>query len=185
MKVKLVLLLSVLILIFSCSKKVSLEEDLSCSNFDLFLSTIEKSDVHNNFKIDIPKKWKYKFYYDDFQSSLFLADTLKQLTNTFILDIAYKNGELILNNQFVASLEKNSKHTIVKSNFEVFLDLDSYWQVVKGVKKNYPFHEFSMYIKISDLNYLQITSEMYGQELVDERICKMFSIINSLEIINY
>jgi hypothetical protein len=35
-------------------------------------------------------------YYDDFKSQIYAADTAKQLTETYILDVAWHQGELTL-----------------------------------------------------------------------------------------
>ena len=39
------------------------------------------------FSIELPKTWNTNFYYDSLQSSIYTADTTKQLTETFLLDI--------------------------------------------------------------------------------------------------
>ena len=183
MKINFTLFLILMISFSSCTKKLSLQEELNCSTSSLFSNTFERKDIHKNFKIDIPKTWKYQLYYDDYQSSIFMADTIKELTASFILDVAWKNGGLELNDSFEKSLLDTSSYSIVKSNLEQFKDLPCYWNVSKGIKENFTYHIFNLFIKTSEGDYLEFKTEIYGDDLVDERLCEALKIINSVEII--
>ena len=147
-----------LITTISCSRRTSLADELACSKFQSLGDTEIKQDFHKNFKIDIPINWKHKGYFDDYQSSLFAADTIKQLTETYILDIAYKNGELSINDSFSVQLNKNNSYEVLKSNIEKFKDYTSYWQVSKGEKNGYSYHIFNLFIQTSKQGYIEIKS---------------------------
>ena len=183
MKINFILFLILMISFLSCTKKLSLQEELDCSILSLFSDTFERKDMHKNFKIDIPRSWKHQLYYDDYQSSIFMADTIKELTATFILDVAWKNGGLKLNDSFEKSIVNTSSYTIMKSNIEQFKGLPCYWNVSKGTKNNYTYHLFNLFVKSSDHTYLEIKTEIYGEEMVDERLCEALNIINSVKIL--
>lgn len=172
-----------LIIVFSCSKRTSLSDELACSKFQSFGKTETKHDFNKNFEIDIPINWKYKSYFDDYESSIFTADTIKQLTETYILDVAYKNGDININDLFSTQLNKNNSFEVLKSNIEEYKGYNSYWQVSKGEKNGYSYHLFNLFIESSEQGYIEIKSEFYGSELVDERLCESLEIINSLKII--
>lgn len=183
MKTYFTLFLILMISFFSCTTKLTLQEDLDCSRPNLFVNNFERKDMHKNFKVVIPSNWKYQLYYDEYQSSIFMADTIKELTNTFILDVAWKNGNLELNNSFEKSLLHANNYSIVKSNLEQFKDSPCYWNVSKGTKNNFTYHIFNLFIKTSKENYLEIKTEIYGDEMIDERLCDALQIINTIEIL--
>ena len=172
-----------LIIAISCSKRTSLADELTCRKFQSLGDTENKQDFNKKFEIKIPVNWKHKGYFDDYQSSLFAADTLKQLTETYILDVAYKNGEINIGDSFSVQLNKNNALEVLKSNTEKFKDYTSYWQVSKGEKNGYPYHLFNMFIETSKQGYIEIKSEFYGEKLVDERLCESLGIISTLKIL--
>ena len=86
MKKLLILFVGASLLLCSCSQQSEVSKKFNCkpTNF----TNLEKiEDVKNLFSLEIPKKWKTNLYYDDLQSSIYTADTTKQLTETFLLDI--------------------------------------------------------------------------------------------------
>ena len=58
------------------------------------------------FTVDIPKNWKTNLFYDDLQSSIYTADTSKQLTKTILLDFSFIQKKISLNEIFVLKLEQ-------------------------------------------------------------------------------
>lgn len=172
-----------LITVISCSKRTSLADELACHKFQSLGTTEIKQDFNKNFEIEIPINWKYKGYFDDYQSSIFAADTIKQLTETYILDVAYKSGEINIGASFLVQLNKNNPFEVLKSNTEKFKDYTSYWQVSKGEKNGYPYHLFNLFVEVSKQGYIEVKSEFYGSDLVDERLCESLEIINTLEIL--
>lgn len=184
MKFKILLFSLLLIFITGCTKKLSLEDELVCSKLGSFSKATQRTDFQNNFKISIPNNWKYKLYYDDYQSAVFMADTIKQLTETFIIDVSWKYGALNLDASFETLIQSKTSFQIIKSNFEEYKEFSSYWNVSKGIKNDFPYHVFNMFIQTSEEAYLEIKTEFYGEELVDERLCNAFEIINTLEFLN-
>lgn len=168
-------------ILIGCSEKLSLAKELACSDLPNFEATITKSDFNKKFSIEIPENWKYKGYFDDYQSSIFAADTIKELTETFILEVAYKYTSIEINDAFKSDINQSNSFDVLKFNVEEFKGKPSYWQVVKGVKNGYVLHEFQHFIQDNTSGYLEIKTEFYGEEMVDERLCEALRIINTLE----
>ena len=183
MNFKLFYFFILLIGVFSCSKKITLENEMDCSNFISIARSNKKTDINKNFTIEVPKTWKHHLYYDDTQSTIFMADTIKELVETYIIDISKKNGELSINQEFEDTLNNQTDLTILKSNFENFKELPAYWKLSRGTKKNFTYHIFNLFVKISEVTYIEIKTEIYGDKNVDERLCESFKLINSLEIL--
>ena len=146
MKKKIFIILLLGLSILSCTKRLSLADELACSKRPNFQGTIEKQDFKNKFSINIPKTWKHKGYFDDYQSSVFAADTVKELTKSYILDVAYKYNTIEINESFQKEINKSNSLTVLKTNIEQFKDKTSYWQVSKGMKNGYALHEFQQFI---------------------------------------
>ncbi|MCK5678260.1 MAG: hypothetical protein KAH72_07265, partial [Flavobacteriaceae bacterium] len=93
------IILILFLTLISCQKE-DLTEVFNCKGTTNFSKTKEYTDVLKHFKINIPKSWNTELYYDEFQSELYSADTTKRLTETYIVDITWHQGELVFNNDF-------------------------------------------------------------------------------------
>lgn len=182
MQFRIIYFILLLILSIGCSKRLTLENELSCSRFISFSKTTQHTDINKNFKINIPNHWKHKLYFDDYQSAIFMADTIKPLKETYIIDTSFKYGELVLDESFKSKVD-NANLTVLKSNFESFHEKSCYWQISKGEKNGFKYHLFNLFIKMSVDTYIEVKTEFYGEELVDERLCEAFAIINTLTVL--
>lgn len=74
------------LLLMSCQDKSEISQEFNCQKVSFNnLEIVE--DVKDLFSLEIPKDWKTNLYQDEVQSSVFTADTTKQLTETVLLDI--------------------------------------------------------------------------------------------------
>lgn len=183
MKFRFITVFLILIIATSCNEKTALETILNCSNSFSLSKTKEIKDVKKNFKIHVPTNWKTELYYDAFQSAVFTADTTKQLTETFILDTTWKNGELILDPAFEEKIKSNPELTVIASQFENIHDKPAYWHHSKGIKNNFEYHLLDVYIKTSIDSYILISTQVYGKENINKRFCESMQLIKTLEII--
>lgn len=179
-----ILILFFAFMLSSCTKRNSLANDMACSRFESLGPTISRTDFNKNFELDIPEQWKNQGYFDEFQSSILAADTIKQLTESYILDIAYRYEEIVLDSVFTIEVNKNNSYEVLRSNFEPFKEFNSYWQVSKGDKNGYVYHLFQQFIPHKNKGYIEIKTEIYGEALVDERLCESLTILESLEFLN-
>ena len=167
----------------SCTQKTLLENTLNCSSAPFKLETKVFTDVKEYYKISIPKNWKTKRFYSESQSDIFTADTVKQLTETYILDTSLKIGELDLSKDFENKIIELSPYPIINSQFENIIDKPSFWYISKGTKNNFPYHKLEIYIKTSEAAYFQIIVEAYGNRNVNERFCNALDIIKTIKLL--
>ncbi len=170
-------------LIVSCTPKTVLEKTIDCNITSDSSDLKEFIDVNKNYKISIPVNWKVQKYFDEYQSDIFAADTLKQLTETYILDTSFKTGELELNAEFGLKIKNSTSNEIIASEFEIINKKFTFWYLSKGKKNNYKYHKLIFYFKTSVDTYLQVSVEVYGDKFVDKRLCEAVSIIKTIEFI--
>lgn len=180
LKIKLLPLLLALTLI-SCSKKTALEESLNCKPTFSLSDSKELTDIKKNFSIKIPNTWKTELYYDEFQSAVFCADTTKQLTETFILDVTAKNGNLILNDSFKTKVKETSENEIIESKFENISGFPSFWYISEGKNKNLEIQTLNIFLKTNIDSYTEVSTKVYGSDNVQARFCDALGIIKSIE----
>lgn len=182
---KKLLIFLLFIIIFSCKKQSKLAINFNCNTK---ISAIKKevTDFNKNFMLKIPKNWKTELYYNNFQSEIFTADTTKQLTETFILDVAYNQGNLELTPNYYNKIDSifGSKNlTITSSKQIIFKSKPAYYYVAKGVKNNFPYQQLNLLVKTSENTYLSAYTEVYGTKNVIPRFCKSISILNSIRFL--
>lgn len=170
---------------------------ISCKNqselsnlFDCRTSNLENSksisDFNKNFKLNIPINWKSELYYNEFQSEIFTADTTKQLSESFILDTSFNNGNLTFDTIFYQktdSILKSNNLEMVNSGSIQFKNKPAFWYLVKGEKKGFEFHQFNILVKNSNNNYFTANSDIYGNKNINSRICETISLLNTVEFL--
>ena len=173
--------------ISSCNKN-DIENTFDCESTTNFANTKEFTDVLKHFKIKIPKNWNTELYYDQYQSEVYSADTTKQLTDTFIIDITWHQGELALNKEFeekiVLNLTVDENLSISSSGFVKFKKSRSYYNLSHGEQKGYPYHYLQIYSPYKDDQYYTFTTKIYGNDFVNERICSSISMFKKIKFID-
>jgi len=180
-----IFLIASVIFLYGCSNKSELSKDFNCS-FDDIQNTTQILDFNKNFKLSIPSSWKTELYYDKYTSEIFTADTTKQLSETFILDASYNLGEVIFNKDFFDkndAIATTKNFEIIKSKTSSFQSKESYWYVLKGVKNNFPYHQFNLTVKLTNNTYFNSYVEIYGEDNIDGRICQAISMLDNIEIL--
>jgi len=172
-----------LITLSSCTKQSLLEKTIGCSQKVSEFETKTFTDVKEYYKIAIPKTWKTKRFYSESQSDIFTADTVKQLTETYILDTSLKIGEFDLSKDFEDKIIEKSPYPVITSQFENIISKPSFWYISKGNKNNFPYHKLELFIKISEMAYFQINIEVYGDSNINERFCSGLNIIKTIELL--
>jgi len=174
-----------IITILSCSKQTPLAEKFNCKSMDVNgFETIY--DFNKNFKIPIPNTWKTNLYYDKLESSIFAADTLKQLTDSYIIGASFTFGKVNFNEDFSKKTDSilsiNSLSKVDEGN-ESFQANQTYWYLAKGSKNGFDYHQFNMTVKLSENTYFNTYSEVYGDENINERICESISILENVKFL--
>lgn len=178
-------LLTISLLLTSCSNESELSKYFHCKN-SISENSEAIKDFNNNFTLRIPTSWKTELYYDKNQSEIFTADTTKQLTETFILDASYNLGSVEFDDQFQFkndSLQTSKNLRIISSKKGIFQSKPSFWYVSKGIKNGHPYHQFNLTVVLSENTYFNSYADIYGDELIDERICEAIAIIDEIEFL--
>lgn len=174
----------VLIVVFGCSKETQLGKEFQCKSSKLD-NLEEVKDLRNRFSVTLPKTWKTNLYEDALQSSIFSADTTKQLTETFLIDVSFIKNELQFNDLFKLKLEQeNLKNKLIqtKSRQLNILEKPSYLVISKGKKSSFIYQQLQAYIKIDTKFFILAKAEVYGDALIEERLCKAISLIERIKI---
>jgi hypothetical protein len=168
-----------------CSNQSEIGKKMNCSA-TTYKNTKEITDFNKNFTLNIPSNWKTELYFDNYQSEIFSADTLKQLSETYILAASYNLGTLDFDSDFhhrKDSVLTANNLKIIDSGNESFLSKPSFWYISKGTKNNFDYHRLTVLTKLSENTYFSAYSEIYGNANVDKRICESISLLESIQFL--
>ena len=175
-----------LVVLASCQPS-KFEREFNCDIPMSFTKNKSYKDILSHFEIDIPKDWKTKLYYDEYQSALYTADTTKHLRESYVLDITWHQGELVFGDDFekrIADNVINEQQLIpVKWGYGDYHDKPSYYLISTGKTSGLNWHYLQIYLKYNNDEYYTFTSKIYGSEQVDERICASFAIFNEISFL--
>ncbi len=167
----------------------------ACSNSDLKEqfqceasapgNTKQYKDILKHFDIHIPKDWKTILYYDEYVSNIYSADTSKSLTQTYIIDVTWNQGELLFDKAFeenIKSVLDSSQMKITKKEFIKFQKYPAYYFYSQGKYLEYDYHLLEIYVKTKPDEYFNLTTKVYGKEKVEERICESIALFEDISI---
>lgn len=167
----------------SCTQKSELALYFNCNkdygNDDL--KTL--NDINNNYSITFPTHWKSSLYYDEYQSDIYIADTTKSLTSTYILNISNKKGDLIFDENFKTKLSSElavQNLQLIKIDAVQYLETASYYAHATGNKNNYSYHLIEIFKPANNNSFFDIKIELYGDNQLNERICEAIYFSNLL-----
>jgi hypothetical protein len=169
----------------SCNKQNEMQKDFECAGTAKLKNSESVQDFQKKFKINIPKNWKVKYFYNDYQTTLMTADTLKPLSKSIILDVSLNNGELKVDDDIKNIVIRNiiSKEHLRIKKFKKgkLYDKPAVWVLAKGNRNGMQYHLLKVLSKRSDDKYYQIEAQIYGDSLIDKRVCNAASIIKTLK----
>jgi len=182
MKVVFLFILSTILI--SCTPKSELLSKTNCAS-TLPKNTKIASDFNKNFNISIPNNWKTNLFYNNTESSIYFADTTKQLNETYIIKASFKYGEI----KNIETIKHNTDSILKHNNFSKINDfsfsfnqLPAYAYTTKYLNNNRDVTIFQMYAMVNNASYLTASVEAYGSANIDKRLCEGISIINSIKI---
>ena len=179
-------LLLIVISLTSCTKN-DVADAFDCNSSIHFSETKEMNDVLKKFKIDVPVSWNTKLYYDEYKSKLYSADTTKNLSETYIMEITWNQGELEINEDLaqkvVESIEDKEDLNTLKSGFGKFKKFPAYYILSNGQSMNFDYFYLQVYVKTNPDEYFTFTTKIYGNEFVDERICASIALFHEIKFL--
>lgn len=173
-------------MLVSCHEKTSeLSSIFSCEKSTELTQLETLHDFKNNFTIKTPKYWKTKLYYDNRQSEIFSADTIKNLSDTYIMDYSAILGRIDINKDLQEKVKQKTQENAmetVKESFHKFKGFDAFANLSKGTSRGMDLYIFQYYIKLNDEKYLLIKTEFYGIKDFDSRFCESISLLEKIKI---
>ena len=174
------------LLFISCDKKSAISKEFDCET-TTFNNLEMVDDVKNLFSVDLPKDWKVNLYQDEIQSSIFAADTTKQLTETVLLDVTFINKKISFNDAFL--LQQDQEHLAnelirIKTKEISFIEKPSMYLVYKGKKGKFEYQVCNTFIKVNESNFILAKTEVYGDSIINQRFCQAFSLMEHINIKN-
>jgi hypothetical protein len=98
--------------------------------------------------------------------------------------VTWHQGEIELNDNFKQIIEndiKQNEHlTPFKTGFGSFKNLPSYYNLSKGKSSGFTYHYLQIYLKSNVDEYFHLTTKVYGDEFVEERLCESLSLFDGL-----
>jgi len=183
---QLVLLFIGAFLLGSCAKN-DLKSEFNCGPSTTNLELKEYRDVLKKFRASVPAHWKTQLYYDDYQSQLYSADTTKSLKETYIIDIAWHQGELAIDQFFDQTVRDTlaikQQLSYIKSSLSQFKDRPAYWNLSKGKTGQLEYHFLQLYVKSAPDEYFTFTTKVYGDAKIDERLCESLALYEKITFI--
>ncbi|MFK5959076.1 MAG: hypothetical protein QM495_09450 [Lutibacter sp.] len=182
---KTIILIASILFLWGCNKQYKLSKSFNCNPIKT-VNKIEIKDFNNNFILTIPNNWKSKLYFSKYESEIFVADTLKQLTESFILSTSFNLGKVTLNKNFYQKTDSilvANNLELLKSGIDTYQSKQAYWYVAKGFKNKFTFHQFNLTSKRTENSYFNASVEIYGDKNVNERICEAISILQKVKFL--
>lgn len=170
--------------LLSCNNPSKLSKEFNC-NSESFKNLKKHTDYKKQFSIKFPKSWKTNYYYDNLTSSIYSADTTISLTKTTLIDISFIQSEVNFNEDFKKKLQTdNLDMNLVEISSKPidFLNKKSFLNLAKGKKGKFDYQILNVFTKIDEANFLHLKTEVYGNSLVNERICKAIKLLERIKI---
>lgn len=172
-------------LLYSCNQKSELALFFNC-NKDYEISDLKTlNDINKNYTVTYPSHWKSSLYFDDYQSDIYLADTTKSLTSTYILNISNKKGTFIVNEDFKTNNNATLKAlglAIINEKVLKNKDIQYYYIYAKGNRNQLPYHQIQLYKPLNSSEFFDIKIEIYGNQQLEERICDAIYFVELLKV---
>ena len=174
---------SFLLFLVSC-QQASLQKALfeSCKSTRQEQAQKNIKDPHKRFEISIPSNWKKEFFIDSSSTRFYCADTTKELTDTYIIEIGHYTKNTTLDTLFVKTIEGE---VLQKENGEVLQSK----HVRLGEKKGYSIHSkykrlgfdfqtVQSYFPNTNGSLYLLKVEAYGIENSEARLCEGMALLD-------
>ncbi|WP_075342676.1 hypothetical protein [Tenacibaculum agarivorans] len=179
---KYILLFFSIATLISCNSN-QLAKDFNCETSG-FSNLESVEDIKKKFRVELPKHWKTKLYYDDGVSSIYSADTTISLSKTIVMDVSFINNTSEIDYNFIAKVKSDNTQqelTELHSKKVKFLRNSGYYNLAKGKRGKYDYHLLNVFSK-TKTGFIHAKTEIYGDSLVDERLCKSILLLHKIDV---
>lgn len=182
---KKIFFLALTLLFLNCENKSELQKFYNCNSTSNLgeLETIQ--DFKKIIKLKIPKNWKTNIYFDESKSSLQIADTTKNLTSSSLIGVSIVHTSVNLSTEFQQKIQQENTTNGLENIFSkatIFKEKPAFINVAKGKRGKYPYQITNIFAQLNDSNFLQISTEVYGDSLVSQRFCDALFLIEKIQL---
>ncbi|MCB0474664.1 MAG: membrane lipoprotein lipid attachment site-containing protein [Flavobacteriaceae bacterium] len=183
---QIILLFLAVFTLAGCSEN-SLKKEFDCKNASPDLPVKEYRDILKKFTLELPAKWKTQLYYDEYSSEIFSADTTKSLTKSYIFDVIWMQGELSIDDSFIAnlndSLQQKEQLRTIRSGKMEFQKKPGYWNLSEGERAGHTYHYLQIFTKVEPDAYLTASTKVFGDSAINERLCESISLLDNIKFL--
>jgi hypothetical protein len=179
------LLFTLIFSIVSC-KKDEIGTQLGCVSSKSLSNTKVYKDALKKFKLELPQNWKTQLYVDEYKSEIYSADTTIELTSSFILDVAWHQGTVEFDDDFVkkfVDIQLKNELLLIEQGEMTVKGFPAFYDHSKGHHNGFDYNFVQIYIKTAQDEYYTLSSKVYGIDNIDERLCTSLSILDDMELL--
>ncbi len=139
-------------------------------------------DLHQRFEISIPSDWKKEFFIDSSSTRFYCADTTKDLTDTYIVEIGHYLKNTTLDTLFVKKIEdevlQKEKGVVLQSKRVRLGDKKGYSIHSKYRRLGFEFQAVQSYFPNTNGSLYILKVEAYGTEKTEARLCEGMALLD-------
>ena len=127
-------------------------------------------------------------YFDNGQSSIYAADTSVNLSKSTLIDAAVVYAPIVIDSTFKSTITNDNSFFGLKelqTDELQYLNKKSYYSLAKGVKGNFNYHILNVFTPLNSEKFLRIKTEIYGDTLVEQRLCFAIALLNKVELLRF
>lgn len=174
--------ISIAFLSISCQEEKTMANFVDCDIEPTYEHNKVLRDAKNYFEVSIGKNWKRELFVDANQSRIYAADTTRDYSASFIVDITRFSDRIVLDSIFKKSITKNinnaNKSYVIQEDFITYKGQKGYGIFYFEHKGFNPTYFMEFYIAYPEHYYL-LKSTILGNENFEENVCESMTVLNS------
>lgn len=176
-----------IILLLSCKKTPSIYDVISCNSSQEFEHTKTIRDAKNHFEINLGEHWKRELYFDDYQSRIYAADTTRNFSSSFLIDVTRFKGRIIIEEAFknkITSeiLASNPRTYVIENSIIEYKEQPAYAIYYFHKNEDQVTYNIQYYIAFKESYYL-LSAQINGSQNFELNNCEILQLFNSLKIL--
>ncbi|MDO6803613.1 hypothetical protein Q4595_14260 [Wenyingzhuangia sp. 1_MG-2023] len=180
------LLLAITIVLVACQQKLTLKDIVECDGNVVFQHDKIIRDAKNYYEITIGKDWKRELFVDQQQSRIYAADTTKNYSASFLIDVTRFDGRIVLDSTFqkniISQIKSLPRSYVIKEGFIEFQEQPAYSVFSFQKTDTAILYQIQCYVAAQD-HYFLLSSNIHGNQNLSNNLCESISIFNSLNLI--
>lgn len=179
-----IFLISLACIITSCNKEKTLANFIDCKIDTTYTHNKVLRDAKNYFEISINNHWKRELFVDLNQSRIYAADTTKDYSSSFIIDVTRFNDRIVLDTIFQNNITNNinnqNKSYVIQEDFFTYNKQQGYGVFYFEHKGMNPTYFLEFYIAYPE-HYYVLKSIILGNENFEANVCESMTVLNSFK----